>query len=96
MGYYIDPPNQSKESFLNQHGRRVNITDLKITDTELPVVLVNNFAFTAAGIAYDEKELKEFLDPDDYRPKMYFMVPREALKPYYDQEEYDQLSKEEF
>lgn len=64
---------------LEKYGREVTRSEIAITDDSLPVVLVNNFAFTAAGIAYNEGEVRAFTDPSDGRPKRYFMVPRENL-----------------
>ena len=83
MGYYINPVNETKEEFLEKHGQRVKKEELKIVSDSLPVVLIDNGDFTAAGICYDEKELREFTDPQDYRPKKYYQVPREALIPFY-------------
>ena len=83
MGFYIDPPIESKEMFLAKNGRLVPVEDLKLTKTELPVVLVNNFAFTAAGICFSQRELEEFTYINDKRPRKYYMVPRDVLVPYY-------------
>lgn len=86
MGYYINPPDMEKEDFLRQHGRPIHSTEAKmhLTDTTLPVCLVNNGGFTAAGIAYSMDEVDAFLHPDR-RPKRWFSVSREALKPYYNE-----------
>ena len=80
MGCYIDPSDgSSKESFLAKWGKRVSQGEAIITEESLPVVLVDNIEFTAAGIAYDAAELKAFTQPDDYRPKTFYMVPRSVL-----------------
>jgi hypothetical protein len=45
----------------------------------LPVVLINNGAFTSAGIAYCEDELKEFTRQDDNRRRTIYIVPIDKL-----------------
>lgn len=83
MGYYVNPPNESKEDFLDREGMvippypRLGWKD--VPDGFLPVVLINNGPFTAAGIAYCEGELKAFTDPGDLRPKVIYLVKREKL-----------------
>jgi len=66
MGYYVNPQNMSKESFLKKEGVAVpnnpRITWESVPKGYLPVVLVNNGPFTAAGIAYCESELKSSQD----------------------------------
>lgn len=86
MGSYINPPHITKEQFLEAHG--VVITqedaaafDFASGDEVLPVVLVNNGPFTAAAIAYSQRELDEFLRPD-HRIKYWFLVEKVLLKPY--------------
>lgn len=83
MGYYINPQEGTKEAWLKSNAREVEEGELKITPEELPVVLVDNRAFTAAGICYDSQELKEFTNPRDQRPKRWFMVTRACLAPFY-------------
>lgn len=92
MGYYINPPDSSKEEFLKKHGRRIRSEDARDWNfgfdgkpsTELPVCLVDNVAmgFTAAAIGFDAEETKRFLNPDG-RPKFWFAVDRELLNSYY-------------
>ncbi len=86
MGYYINPPNMSKEEFLDQKGTEISREEAAsfkfIDDNVLPVVLVDNGLFTAAAIAYSPDELEEFLSPD-HRPMKWFLVEKELLKPYY-------------
>lgn len=45
----------------------------------LPVVWVDNGDFTAAGIAFCEKELKVFSDPSDPRPRKFYLVDMDKL-----------------
>jgi hypothetical protein len=61
------------------------MSDAKIFDFDssyLPVCLVNNGLFTAAAIAYSPGERDEFARSDG-RPKLWFKVSREVLKPWY-------------
>lgn len=83
MGYYVNPPQESKEAFLEKNGIHAH-SDIKIAWSEvpegfLPVVLLDNGPFTAAGIAYSERELEAFTSPTDRRPRKIYMVPIEKL-----------------
>lgn len=84
MGYYINPPNMSKEAFLQKHGKVISANEVndQFNGEALPVCLVNNEGFTAAAIAYDPREANEFLR-NDGRRKQWFVVTKEDLKPYY-------------
>lgn len=77
MGCYINPTNCSKEKFLNTKGKRIKGSQaLEVLDEEgfLPVCLVNNGMFTAAAVGYSNREVKEFLRPNDPRPKDWYKV----------------------
>lgn len=76
MGYYINPPGESKETFLNNKGVKLiePPTFDKIASDMLPVCLVDNGLFTAAGIAYSQKELATFADTNDPRPRQWYLV----------------------
>lgn len=83
MGYYINPPSETKEEFLEREGVEIDLIDVAITLDAVPVCLVDNGWFTAAGIAHDDRTLTEFTaNPEDHRPRRYFAVPRNVLKPY--------------
>lgn len=75
MGAYINSGNMSKEDWLILHG--VYFSYLfewsSVKKEYLPVCLVNNGAFTAAGICYSEKEFIAFGRSDE-RPKKWFLV----------------------
>lgn len=85
MGYYINPRDMSKEQWLKIHGRPINAEDIptETMDKEMPVCLVSNGAFTAAAICYCEEEWEEFRSPRDFRPKEWYMVPRDKLREFY-------------
>lgn len=77
MGYYINPRNMSKETFLVEYGTEVPGKTLEwdaVPSGCLPVVLLQNPMFSAAGIAYCKEELEAFTDPTDYRPRTIFIV----------------------
>lgn len=82
MGYYINPPDMSKEAFLEAKGIRLpQAPEKAIEDDLVAVCLVDNFAFTAAAIAYDDSELAVFKTPDG-RSKKWYLVEKKDLVPY--------------
>ena len=80
MGCYINPKFGSKEAWLGIHGKIISVSEAEITDTHLPVCLVDNGPFSAAGVAYDQRELEAFSHPTDQRDKVWFMVNRNLLR----------------
>jgi hypothetical protein len=79
MGFYINPVDgNSKEYWLNHYGSPISqineLKDYKFDGKFFPVCLVDNGMFTAAGIAYDKRELEVFSNPEDTRPKQWFEV----------------------
>lgn len=84
MGYYINPPDMEKEAFLRQKGRLLTdkeVRNFPFGEGEFPVCLVDNGAFTAAGIAYDLLERDSFLR-EDGRPKQWFACKARDLDPF--------------
>lgn len=82
MGCYLNVDGKTKESWLKENA--LPVTPLKAADHDnyddmLLVCLVQNHAFSAAAIAYDRKERDYFLDPNDLRPKSFFLVERAKL-----------------
>lgn len=84
MGLYIDPPNQSKESWLKTHSEQQFSkapSSLEEGGGFTLVCLVFNTVFTAAAVVYNENELSTFKDPNDYRRKVWFWVlPEKVLE----------------
>lgn len=80
MGAYIDLANQTKEAWLRKNAIPVTSTPKTIDDVPgfLLVCLVDNGPFTAAGIAFDERELQAFLSPDG-RYKEWWWAPKDKL-----------------
>ena len=100
MGCYVDPLNEAKEDFLQREGREVesdyiskNYKMIK-EKGDLPVVLCDNGPFTAAGVAYTEREFERFVRYDN-RPKRFFIVSVEKLKDVSPVEGYLKEAKEE-
>lgn len=79
MGSYINPVDQTKENWLQGNATLTDVPS-SVDDKPgyLPVCLVDNGMFTAAGIAFDERELQAFTYPDGRR-KMWFWVEKEKL-----------------
>lgn len=81
MGYYINPPQGTKEAWLYANARKLSDPpdSFKSVDgKELAVCLVDNGMFTAAGCAYSQRELEAFASPDP-RPKSWFFAPIDKL-----------------
>jgi hypothetical protein len=84
MGFYINPPDMSKEAFLQKYGERLERVPSSHIDENartMVVCLVDNGMFTAAGICDCKQELEAFASPD-HRMKYWFAVPLEKLEPY--------------
>jgi hypothetical protein len=85
MGMYINPSNETKESWLSknaehygqQYRRADTSSDYK---TIFPVCLVDNGPFTAAAICFRQEEFECFSQPDDYRPKNWYVCNVDNLK----------------
>lgn len=77
MGFYVNPSKEAKESFLEREGKEFQVVPNwnDVPKGSMIVILVDNGPFTAAGIAFNERELKDFTDPGDRRKKRYFIVP---------------------
>lgn len=82
MGFYVNPNDRSKKAFLIGRGVVVPGRTLDwsaVPKGSLPVVHMDNGYFDAAGIAYNEAELKAFTMPDDKRPRTIYIVKIEDL-----------------
>lgn len=78
MTYYVNPPNESKEAFLERVGTltsKVSTLREYRGDRRL-VIWKDNGPFTAAGVPANDRELvKDFQDPGDWRKTKYYSVP---------------------
>lgn len=78
MGFYINPTNDSKESWLARFAMQVSrhefLDNIPAKGGYVGVCLVDNMAFTAAAVAYSKAEAAAFVDPSDNRPKQFYIV----------------------
>ena len=64
MGFYVNPPDMTKEEWLQKHGQVTETPTWPAPEGTISVCLVDNEPFTAAGIAYCEQEFYAFMAPD--------------------------------
>jgi len=91
MGAYINSEDQENERWLGDNGIRINYEDaIRYDDYEdcFLVVLIHNFMFTTAGIAFNQEERDYFLDGNDMKIKTYYIVEKEKLLPVSNLEHY--------
>jgi len=89
MGCYVNPEDQDKAIWLDMNGL---VTDkpCEISEEFLPVCLIYNGPFTAAGIGYDQREVNAFAMYDGRR-KVWYKVPRAKLYDVSPLKEYEEL-----
>lgn len=80
MGIHINPRDMTKEEWLARHGTEVEPVWSLADPAKALVCLVDNGLFTAAGVILDDDEWVAITDPDDPRPRRWFLVEREELK----------------
>lgn len=87
MGYYIefrDAHNKGDQLLADKESEAVELSRVPESvpgDKNVLVCVVENRSFDAAGIVYDNRELREFSDLRDGRPKRWFLVNKQwALK----------------
>jgi hypothetical protein len=82
MGCYINPKGESKEDWLGSEAVPLPSEPpecFRPLDGWMIVCLIDNYAYTAAGVAFNDRELAAFKSLDD-RPKWWFVAPIEAIK----------------
>lgn len=84
MGAYVNPKTMSKEEWLSTNGILVGsnllVPNFESFDSDsLPVVLVDNGAFTAAAIGFCKREYEYFMDESDTRTKAVYSVLKDKL-----------------
>jgi hypothetical protein len=90
MGLYINPRGMTKEEWLEQNGLVIP-TELASQGKLLPpkesglviVCLLDNrptLPFTAAGVAYDYKELERFVRPDGRKRTWYWVLKEKIIE----------------
>lgn len=80
MGSYINPHDCSKEDWLLANAEILGLMPPRAMPPpgKLPVCHVNNGDFTAAGICFNEGELRAF-SREDGRDKAWFLVETKKL-----------------
>ena len=80
MGVYINPRDMSKEEWLAKNACQIlsRAPETHREGDKIVVCLIDNGRFTAAGVAFDERELKDFAR-EDGRPKIWLRVPLAKL-----------------
>jgi len=86
MGCYINPKDCIKEEWLIKNGILVSKDKMEarllasiLPEEKMLVALVNNGAFTAAGVMFNDREVEAFTEPSDTRKIFYFQVEVEKL-----------------
>ena len=77
MTIYLNPTGMTKEDFLQKHGRKIsqqNAGEYNLDDHRAVCVVCLVGTFTAAGILNGQRDFKDFTDPDDLRPKAFYVV----------------------
>jgi hypothetical protein len=87
MGYYINTGhNIGKAEWLITNEGALELSFVPSSLSELPpekeglICVVNNGMFEAAGFIYNDRELKDFTDPTDYRDKRWLVIPLDRAK----------------
>lgn len=86
MGYYIQcNSNTGKaDAICKEYGaKKVTLNEAtdKINDPQTAIIcVVSNGFFEAAGFCYNDRELMEFAEPTDYRPKTFLAMDRRVAK----------------
>ena len=85
MGVYINQKTCMKEEWLRENSTPVSVETARAhTDFKENLLLchVDNFAFTACGVAYSERERDEWLDElnsGSNRPMRFYVAPRSKI-----------------
>ena len=96
MGVYINPTTCTKETWLASFGAEIErksdtLKDL-VGEGDWLVCLVDNGAFTAAGVMFSQREFEAFYWEGDPRPKRWFVVSGDDLKEVLGEEGYNKLT----
>lgn len=98
MGCYVNPNRGvKKEDWIKANGMYISdvneYNDIPVyqglcRDNCLPVILVNNGSFYAAGVCFDENEYNRFTLLPDPRPRSLYIVNKDLLKTVVDNPDY--------
>lgn len=85
MGLYIEPQ-QDKRDWLNNNGVGIAVLPkslAEISPDQLPVALIDNVAFLAGSVAFNQRELdywNDSINRGDSRKMTFYLVDKEKLK----------------
>jgi hypothetical protein len=94
MGCYVNPKESSKESWLKGNAKERGPVQDPVPEFSsfpagtLPVILIDNGRFTAAGVAFSKEEYQEFTRLDDFRPRIIYEAKVADLLKVSDLEKY--------
>jgi hypothetical protein len=85
MGLYINPPHMTKEEFLNRYAKQISWGEFLDFNHHanphlIPVCLMDNGPFTAAGIGFNQNECHAFGEID-HRPKKFYTLEKNLITP---------------
>lgn len=89
MGIYINPTEMTKTEWLEQYGdstlsvfsqKHIDLFEEKRAERKCLVVLVDNGAFFAAGVAYNIGEANAFAYPDERRKYATYVPVDDIIK----------------
>lgn len=84
MGYYIETTvSKNKTKWLCEHAlgeiqSNAEVAADNATNNKIPICVMDNGPFEAAGIAFNYEELQAFAYPDSRR-KQWLLLPREEI-----------------
>lgn len=89
MGFYLNPTGVTREQFLAKHAMLITEEQFKAfvysdEQTMMPICLVENRSFQAAGVAFNPRErdmmaAREHEGIPDPRPRTYWLLPMNVL-----------------
>lgn len=82
MGAFINPIHGTAEQFLKEHGTEITQKQAEKHDDfkdKFLVVVIDNYLFRAAGIAFSKAEKTVMTDPWEQRPRKFYLVDKEEL-----------------
>jgi hypothetical protein len=85
MGYYIQVPknhNKAKQIVELYGGEILSKVPVweELKSEEAAICVMDNIEFEAAGFAYSKRELEEFSNPKDNRPKIWVIMDRKKAE----------------
>ena len=81
MGNYVNPPDRTKEQWLQENALQVVAVDFKYTENKgvIGLCLVDNGWMTACAVCDSESEHEMWRNLNDGRPKRLFLAPIEKV-----------------